>query len=321
MRWWSDKPEERFWLEVTDRETLGQDLRAPRQDGGGRSNWRYTLFEEANVGDIVFHYEKPKSAITSYSTISGMPEPAEVTWAARGTYARSKGTKPHPQDGYVRPLSGFTKLTAPVHLADLIARTAEVQQIMEELSSSSTGPLYFPFELGLKRPMRPLQGYAFKLPAAFVSAFIGGPKPVVVARVDEDEDEIEFMVDAPEGREVTRLHRSRERSRKLVGDKKAQAMQQHGRLACACCEFDFAAFFGSRGEGFIECHHTRPVHTLKEGDRTRLEDLELVCSNCHRMIHSSRPWLTVEELRDIVAAQRAKQSEVGLTDTLSPSAQ
>lgn len=28
---------------------------------------------------------------------------------------------------------------------------------------------------------------------------------------------------------------------------------------------------------------------------TYLRDLALVCSNCHRMIDRSRPWLTVEE--------------------------
>jgi 5-methylcytosine-specific restriction protein A len=28
--------------------------------------------------------------------------------------------------------------------------------------------------------------------------------------------------------------------------------------------------------------------------------LELVCSNCHRMIHRRRPWLTIEQLRSIL---------------------
>jgi putative restriction endonuclease len=36
---------------------------------------------------------------------------------------------------------------------------------------------------------------------------------------------------------------------------------------------------------------------LKDGDTTRLEDLALLCANCHRMIHRASPWLSVEELR------------------------
>ena len=63
----------------------------------------------------------------------------------------------------------------------------------------------------------------------------------------------------------------------------------------------FAAAYGERGDGFIECHHTIPVRDLRPGSRTRLSDLALVCANCHRMIHRRSPWLTVEELRLLVS--------------------
>lgn len=53
-----------------------------------------------------------------------------------------------------------------------------------------------------------------------------------------------------------------------------------------------------RGEGFIECHHTIPVSELGPGQKTKLRDLVLLCSNCHRMVHSARPWLSVEELQE-----------------------
>jgi hypothetical protein len=50
-------------------------------------------------------------------------------------------------------------------------------------------------------------------------------------------------------------------------------------------------------QGFIECHHLVPLHELRGLRKTRLEDLALVCSNCHRMLHRQRPCLTVNELR------------------------
>lgn len=115
--------------------------------------------------------------------------------------------------------------------------------------------------------------------------------------LDEEDDE---FVEAEEGRILTRLHRTRERSRELVENKKELALKLHGRLRCEACSFDFEATYGTRGLGFIEAHHTKPLHTLAPGDKTRLEDLALLCSNCHRMVHARRPWLTVDDLKQII---------------------
>lgn len=123
--------------------------------------------------------------------------------------------------------------------------------------------------------------------------------PELVEAQEEDE-----LTDALEGKLLTRLHRVRERNRSLIDRRKAKALKQHGRLACEGCGFDFEARYGSRGRGFIECHHTKPVHTLSvKGERTTEDDLALLCANCHRMIHASRPWLSVEELRATLKEQ------------------
>ncbi|MEN2474254.1 HNH endonuclease [Burkholderia sp. GS2Y] len=108
------------------------------------------------------------------------------------------------------------------------------------------------------------------------------------------------IAEADEGRILTRLHRVRERSRKLVEQAKVAALKKHGRLFCEACGFDFREKYGVAGEGLIDVHHTKPVHTLAEGDKTRLEDLALLCSNCHRVVHSSRRWLTVEQVSALV---------------------
>jgi serine/threonine protein kinase len=70
-----------------------------------------------------------------------------------------------------------------------------------------------------------------------------------------------------------------------------------GRLACEACGFDFAQVYGKLGEGFIECHHTKPVSKLRKGDKTKLSDLALVCANCHRMLHRGGETLTLGMLR------------------------
>jgi predicted HNH restriction endonuclease len=110
-------------------------------------------------------------------------------------------------------------------------------------------------------------------------------------------DDESGMEEAEEGRVLTKLHRVRERKRGLVEQRKKVALKTHGRLACEACGFDFSIKYGEIGQGLIEVHHTKPVHTLKEGDKTKLEDLALLCANCHRVVHSSRRWLTIDQVK------------------------
>lgn len=116
--------------------------------------------------------------------------------------------------------------------------------------------------------------------------------------VDDPDEE---FVEAEEGRLLTRLHRHRERNRKLVSAKKQRVLKQQGTLRCEACEFDFGKRYGRRGEGFIECHHTRPVRDLTVGHKTKISDLALLCANCHRMVHVRRPWLSIDDLRALVS--------------------
>jgi 5-methylcytosine-specific restriction protein A len=117
----------------------------------------------------------------------------------------------------------------------------------------------------------------------------------------QDEPEIR---EAEEGRILTRMHRQRERSRKLVEQVKILALRNFGRLACAACGFDFTEAYGPSGSGVIDVHHTKPLHTLPEGHRTSVHDLALLCANCHRIVHANRPWLSVEQVAALRAARR-----------------
>jgi 5-methylcytosine-specific restriction protein A len=74
-------------------------------------------------------------------------------------------------------------------------------------------------------------------------------------------------------------------------------LARHGQLQCEVCGFDFQATYGKLGEGFLECHHKIPLHELEEEAITTLDDLALLCANCHRMVHASKPWLTIEQLQ------------------------
>lgn len=110
-----------------------------------------------------------------------------------------------------------------------------------------------------------------------------------------DEDE-EF----PEGGVLTSMHRRRERNPKISRRKKESVLAATGALRCEVCDFDFSGAYGELGSGFAECHHRQPLSALPNSRTTRLTDLAIVCANCHRMLHRSKPMLTVEQLAVIV---------------------
>jgi predicted HNH restriction endonuclease len=111
-----------------------------------------------------------------------------------------------------------------------------------------------------------------------------------------EEDEADF----PEGREVLLQHRARERNPAVASAAKLRFLHKNGRFVCQACGFDFEDFYGEVGKGFIEAHHTTPVSDLSSGSKTKVADIALVCSNCHRMLHRRRPWLTMADLKALM---------------------
>lgn len=107
---------------------------------------------------------------------------------------------------------------------------------------------------------------------------------------------VEEQYEGEEGGIILRLHRRYERDRRLIAEKR-KAAANSGSLACEVCGFDFGLVYGELGTGYIEVHHTTPVHLLKPGSKTKLTDLALLCANCHRMAHRKRIPLTLDELR------------------------
>jgi 5-methylcytosine-specific restriction protein A len=67
---------------------------------------------------------------------------------------------------------------------------------------------------------------------------------------------------------------------------------------CSVCEMDFETRYGERGKGFIHVHHLKPLAARKRAYTLRPQkDLMPVCPNCHAMLHTQDPPLSVAELR------------------------
>lgn len=108
-----------------------------------------------------------------------------------------------------------------------------------------------------------------------------------------DLDVYEELLQVSEGRQRLVMHLSRERNRAIVAAKKSLAES----LACEICGFDSLVFYG---RDYCEVHHTVPIAELDEETMTRLDDLSIVCANCHRILHLNSPPMTMDELRRLV---------------------
>lgn len=103
---------------------------------------------------------------------------------------------------------------------------------------------------------------------------------------------------AVEGHLIRRLTSIRERDPKLRKRKLDEAMAARGNLACEICTFDFARTYGDLGDGYVHVHHVTPLH-VSGMVRTELDQLILVCANCHVMLHHGL-WRTPDQLRALL---------------------
>ena len=149
-RWWEDHPEEIYWIEITDRPDIGQNLKAPQ---GNVSGW--FLVKEVRKGDIVYHYDKNKSAFVGRSFATGNCWEQDIEW-------------PHTRPGWYTELIGFEEIEPPLTLNRIREDWDLIAEKRMELRTMFK-PAYFPFESGEKRPTQPVQGgYVCKMPRFLV---------------------------------------------------------------------------------------------------------------------------------------------------------
>lgn len=93
-------------------------------------------------------------------------------------------------------------------------------------------------------------------------------------------------------------HRARERALREAKLAEARTKSADGRVRCEVpgCHFDFEATYGHAGAGFAHVHHLRPLAEASSPTLTRLEDLAVVCANCHAVIHRGGACRSIETL-------------------------
>lgn len=88
-----------------------------------------------------------------------------------------------------------------------------------------------------------------------------------------------------------------ERNRKARQD----CLKYYG-YTCRVCGFDFEKQYGKIGREFIEVHHRTEVSSYGGTNHKvhPIEDLIPVCSNCHSMLHRTRPAMSITDLSSLV---------------------
>lgn len=112
------------------------------------------------------------------------------------------------------------------------------------------------------------------------------------------ETDLEEEITGKEGRMLTRVHAYKERDRKFAARaKKYYKTKNGGHLWCVACDLKPESLYDDRGERCIEAHHMIPIEELQPDSIVHVDEMAMVCASCHRVIHSRKPCLTIDEVR------------------------
>jgi len=171
--WWASLPAERFWCEITDRPLIevGRNLYCPQSNTSAipRSFWSYSLIQNIQPGDIVFHYHSGERAIIGVSTATDILRDEPIVWIPHWTGKAKKEKKRKfalPRPGWKRSLTGYQALESPLTLAEIQHSDEFVRQQVASISKQGKPRVFL--QMYPKR-LRALQGgYVTKMPSVFV---------------------------------------------------------------------------------------------------------------------------------------------------------
>ena len=120
----------------------------------------------------------------------------------------------------------------------------------------------------------------------------------VKCSTQDNKYDIKDVVEEYEEGSLLDCHGSKyERNRKA----RYECLEYYG-YTCRVCGFDFEKQYGNIGRNFIEVHHITEISSYS-GEKHKVDyikDLIPVCSNCHSMLHRTRPALSIEELKSFI---------------------
>ncbi|MET3233120.1 UNVERIFIED_ORG: 5-methylcytosine-specific restriction protein A [Burkholderia sp. 1263] len=88
-------------------------------------------------------------------------------------------------------------------------------------------------------------------------------------------------------------------------DARSAAIAHYG-CKCCVCGFNFEKKYGKLGHGFVHVHHVVDLASIgAEYVVDPVKDLRPVCPNCHAMLHTEKPAMQIDQLRELIGANAA----------------
>ena len=164
--WWEHDSSENLFMEITRRDDVGVDLKAPLSARGGVDTPGYALVNAVKAGDVIIHYDSAAEEIVGVSRASGERRNQPIWWAARGTYARKARVEPMWLPGVSVGLEGYEPLATPLSLESIRTRRASILELRDALQAENPRhSIYFPW-IPYQTTVRTFQTYLAKFPRA-----------------------------------------------------------------------------------------------------------------------------------------------------------
>lgn len=186
--WWSNRPDENLFMEITRREDIGEDLRAPLSARGGVDTPGYALVSTVEAGDAVIHYDSAAELIVGVSWATGERFNEPIWWASRGSYARRAGVEPQWLPGLRVALADYRALPTPLSLRQIKERRGALLTLRDALQAEHPDQsLYFPWT-PYRDSLRTWQTYLAKFPRAALDVL-----PEVASVIERKDNDVESV--------------------------------------------------------------------------------------------------------------------------------
>lgn len=192
------------------------------------------------------------------------------------------------ETGFVRHETIVSGLLADEVASAIVARSAAASAFADERAAASNMVAWFSQQITVGRSP---WGEVFERQRRD-GAWSYRPNPSVLGPFTPQVERA-----AIEGEPRWAFHLRRERSGTLPAAKRKAVLAAQGRLECEACGFVTDGAYRDLPGDVCEVHHRRPLAEAAAPVETTLDDLALLCANCHRAIHQVRPLPTIEEFR------------------------
>tara|TARA_B100000953_G_C17955460_1_gene401305 strand:- start:64 stop:963 length:900 start_codon:yes stop_codon:yes gene_type:complete len=298
MKIWIEIRQERHTLGNDDRDewSYGKVLWSPTTNKAGSKI--YELMKQPAKGDLVLHFYET-SGVRYYhakSTVTKSFKISNETPSNPGSWGWAK-------EFYKIDIDSFELIEDPID----IHYFAELHDIPLRQEITQDNPLNYPFQIKRYKDEKWTKDSQVTLKQGKYLTSCSNKLFTLLQECSEIEtsnqelDKSNSQVEYAEGKRKEREAYFFARNPKLI----REAKRLHG-YKCQACGFEFKDKYGEFGKDYIECHHEnvlseRPEEEWSDDVKTSINDVKVLCSNCHRMIHHKKPAITFQKLLGLLA--------------------